>query len=351
MTPAAIAKYRLANQHLTDPAFTSPQQIVSWLGAMQAQEYAMAKWAVGLRVPGTTNAAVEQALNDGAILRTHLLRPTWHFVAPADIRWMLQLTAPRVHAVNAFMYRKTELDNTIFKKCCNLFAKLLKDNNYLSRTALKAELERIKISTDTVRLSCIMMYAELEGLICSGPRQGKQFTYALLEERVPPAAKMTRDEAIAALALRYFTSRGPASLQDYVWWSGLTVKDAKEGIAVLPSQFVKEVVDDQEYIFAPRNSIPRKLATLLLPDYDEYGISYKDRSALFTTEDKDRRSKSDNPVFSHLIVIDGTVGGTWKPEVKGKRIDVTTTFFSSPGPEQRKAVMKSVDEYIAFMAH
>ena len=351
MTPAAIAKYRLANQHLTDPGFASPLQIVSGLGAMQAQEYAMAKWAVGLRVPGASNATVEQALNDGAILRTHLLRPTWHFVAPADIRWMLELTAPRVHAVNAFMYRKTELDSNVFKKCCNLFAKLLKDNNYLSRTALKAELERIKITTDTVRLSCIMMYAELEGLLCSGPRQGKQHTYALLEERVPSAAKLTREEANAALALRYFASRGPATLQDYVWWSGLTVKDAKEGIAALPSAFVREMIDKQEYIFAPHSPTPRKLATFLLPDYDEYSISYKDRTALFTAEDNERRSKGDNPFFNHLIVVDGIIGGSWKPLVKGKQVAVTTTFFAPLNDRQHQAVMTSVRDYIAFMGH
>jgi hypothetical protein len=215
MTISEIVKSRLINQQIAETKFRNPKEIVAWMAAMQAQEYAMAKWAIGLRLPGLKNADIENAFNEGSILRTHLMRPTWHFVTPEDIRWMLMLTAPRVNAANAYSYRKFELDIEILKRCNDTIIKALQGGKQLTRATLKAALEQERIFADGLRLSYIMMHAELDGIICSGVRQGKQFTYALLDERVPPAKVLERDEALAELTLRYFTSRGPATVKDF----------------------------------------------------------------------------------------------------------------------------------------
>src|SRR5688572_6074407 len=168
-----IIRLRLANQQIADTKFKTPEEIIIWFGAMQAQVFPMAKWALGLRLKGVVEATIDDAFNAGKILRTHLLRPTWHFVAPQDIRWMLALTAPRVHAANKYYYKKFELDNVIFKRANAVFVKMLRDGRTLTRTALNKGLSDSKIKAEGSRLSYIFMQAELVAIICSGPREGK----------------------------------------------------------------------------------------------------------------------------------------------------------------------------------
>jgi len=347
MTTHDIVLQRLLQQQLTAQRFRKPEALVHYMGAIQAQEYAQAKWAMGLRLPGLTDTDAEAAFNAGRILRTHVLRPTWHFVAPQNIRWMLQLTAPRVHAFNAFMYRKQELDTPLFLRCCKLIESAVRDRQYKTRSEISKLLAAEGIVSDTIRLSCIIMYAELEGLICSGPRAGKQFTYALLEERVAPVAALSKEEALAALSLCYFTARGPATVQDFAWWSGLTLKEARAGVSSLPDSFVHSSQDGQTYIHKPLSKAAKSRlepVTFLMPDYDEYGISYKDRSALFPMAQQ--RGKAS--VYDHMIVVDGVAGGTWKLLRKGSRISVETKLFASVTKVQRVAVAAAVDAYLAF---
>src|SRR5216684_6032669 len=251
MTNLDIAHQRLHNQLISQPTNDAPGDVVQWLGAVQAQDYAAAKWAVGLRSAGVTSDAIERAFADGAILRTHLMRPTWHFVSPADIRWILALTAPRVNAVNAYYYRKLALDDAVFMHSNAMLAKALQGGKQLTRPELTSVLQQVGIATDDLqRFTYIMMRAELDGIVCSGARRGKQFTYALLDERAPQARTLDRDEALAELTRRYFTSHGPATLQDFVWWSGLAAIDAKAGIEMVKLQLVHEVVDGQAYWFS-----------------------------------------------------------------------------------------------------
>ena len=201
---------------------------------------------MGQRLVGATEAAIERAMDDGSILRTHVLRPTWHFVAPADIRWMLALTAPRVRAASAGQWRNYELNEADFRRCNSAIAKALRGGNQLTRAGLSAALARAKVDvTSSVRVGHITMRAELDGLICSGGRQGKQFTYALLEERVPASREITRDEALVELAMRYFTTHGPATPKDFAWWSGLTIADAKAALAMIGGDLEHETVDGQ----------------------------------------------------------------------------------------------------------
>lgn len=346
MTTDDIIRQRLLNLHIAHTPHSHPHELVGALLAMQAQEYAMAKWAIGLRLPGSTDAAVEKAFNEGQILRTHLMRPTWHFVAPADIRWLLRLTAPHVHRFNAYMYRKMELDETLFRRCNHIIAKELEGGKFLTRTALNEALSRETIPADGIRLSCIMMCAELEGIICSGPRQGKQFTYALLDERVPDVPKpFYREEALAELATRYFATRGPAILADFTWWSGLSSKDAKAAIGALSAQFVRQTVDGEEYVYIPNDTAleTHHQTTFLFPDFEEYGISYKKRDLYFPP---DRPTLSP---YDHMVTLDGKMAGTWKRIKKGKTEEVEATPFAPLNKKQQTTWDNAVKKYNNFI--
>src|SRR5438105_4854056 len=270
-----IAHRRLHNQHITRRTLETPQALVEWLGAVQAQDFAAAKWALGLRLQGVKDDDIEQAFTDGAILRTHVMRPTWHFVSPADIRWLLALTAPRVHAASAYYTRKLELDDAVFSGTHAVLANALQGGKQLTRDELASALQQAGIATEgEQRVTYIIMRAELDGIICSGARRGKQFTYALLAERAPQARSLDRDEALAELTTRYFTSHGPATIQDFVWWSGLTVADARAGLAMVTSHLLHETIGGQTYWFPVSRLAEQDLSqtAYLLPNYDEYTV-------------------------------------------------------------------------------
>lgn len=334
MKPSELPLQRLYNQQIARPAFTRPEDIVQWLTAMQSQEFAKAKWAIALRGQNLTEKAIDTAFNEGKILRTHLMRPTWHFVHPADIRWMLQLTAPRVHQANAYYYRQQGLDKKIMDRCNKVIIKTLA-GQHLTRTALKAALEKAKINAEGLRLGYIMMYAELEGVICSGPRIGKQFTYALLEERAPAVKPLTRQEALAKFTDRYFSSRGPATLKDLAYWSGLTMKEVQEGAGTLSAAFIKE----NDLIFKPAAIPAGKLqTTFLMPDYDEYGMSYKDRRALLPA--------TGVPAYDRYIISDGKICGEWR-KVDGQELE-TELYFPLPKTKMAE-VEKAIHRYLSFI--
>jgi len=346
-----IIRYRLHNQLLSQTKYTQPSRVVEWLGAVQAQDYAGAKWGLGQRVKRTTNEAIDQDFNEGRILRTHLLRPTWHFVTPADIRWMLALTAPRVHAANAYMYRKLELDKAVLKKSNAALEKALRGGKQLTRSELASAFRKAGINADGLRLGYFLMVAELEGLICSGARKGKQFTYALLEERVPPVKPLKRDEALAELTWRYFATRGPATLQDFTWWSGLTMTDARHGIELVKSQFVSEAVKDQVYWFENLDSPAREKSPTahLLPNYDEYFIGFKDRSAIGEVA-KRAGIKSDDPSFlAHIVILDGQVIGGWRRIITEKAVIIELNLIINLTNAEERAVAVAADRYGDFL--
>lgn len=353
MTLKNISRYRLMQQQLVGSSFVTPVEVVHWLVAMQAQEYAQAKWAIGLRGVGLTDARVEQAFNEGAILRTHVLRPTWHFVTPQDIRWLQDLSAARVQAFNAYYYRRFELDNPVFKKANKVLEQVLRGGNYLTRPQLSEALGKARIKAQGERMASILMNAELEKLICSGPRKGKQFTYALLDERAPATGKIPKDEALRKLTLQYFTSRGPATVQDFAWWSWLTVKDIRKGIGMLGKELVRLVVDEQEYFMAEGATLPPKTkeATFLMPDYDEYGIAYKDRRALAFPGSGPLMEQPGVSAWSHWIIVDGVIRGTWAQVVK-KDVSVVELKLLTPlNKRQQEAVSKASRKYTDFVSN
>ncbi len=346
-----LAHRRLHNQHITQRTIETPQALVEWLGAVQAQDFAAAKWALGLRLPGVTDDDIEQAFTDGTILRTHVMRPTWHFVSPADIRWLLALTAPRVLAASAYYNRKLELDDAVFRSTNAVLTNALQGGKQLTRDELASALQQAGIVTEgEQRVTYIIMRAELDGIICSGARRGKQFTYALLAERAPHARMLARDEALAELTMRYFMSHGPAVIQDFVWWSGLTAADAKAGLAMVTSHLQQETINGQTYWFSPSTPPVQDLSqtAYLLPNYDEYTVGYTDRSAIFDalhTNKLDQRSG----LLTNTMVLDGQVVGTWKRTLKKNAVVIEANPFTPLSNTETRAFAASANRFGAFL--
>ena len=349
MKTSELLRLRLHHQRITDPA-RQPAQVVRHLVAMQAQEYAMAKWAIGLRLAGAVrDADIERAFNAGKILRTHVLRPTWHFVTPQDIRWLLALTAPRVHVANAFMYRKLEIRAAELSRSTSILVRALEGGEFLTRSALQMILAKSGVNASGDKLSYLIMQAELEGLICSGPREGRQFTYALLESRVPPARAMSRDSALAELSRRYFASRGPATAHDFANWSGLTLADAHHGIESLGAGFARETIAGKTHVFRPTRATTRGAgSTFLMPDYDEYGISYKDRSALLPHSAGGPESRGKTLAYNRMIVAGGKIVGSWRRTSAGKAVTVETDFAVPLAGRHLRSVARATRRFQDF---
>jgi len=321
MTLKKISKYRLINQQIEESKFETAREIVAWMGAMQAQDFPMSKWAIGIRISNSTEKLIETAYNNGEIIRTHLMRPTWHMVSPDDIYWMLDLTAPKIKSSMKSRNNQLELTKEVFKKSNQLIEISLQKNKYLNRVELSSEFEKANIKTDNNRLSHLLMEAELDQIICSGPIINNKLTYSLLQERVPTKKPLTKDESLAELAKRYFISQGPATLKDFVWWSGLSAAEARQGLNLVQSSFLSETFDSEKYWFT--NSISgynfNSNSVQLLPAFDEFLIGYRDRSASIG-QIHNIKAISNNGIFRPILVIKGKVVGIWKRNIKKDRL-------------------------------
>jgi hypothetical protein len=346
-----IADWRLRNQRIAGAGFKRPGEVVAWMGAVQAQDYLGALWALGLRMETATEETIEQAIAERTVVRTWPMRGTLHFVAPADIRWMLALLARRVLAGRPARYRQLELDQAVFDRARDVLTPALQGDRQLTRDALYEILEAAGIATAGQRGLHILQRLALDGLLCFAARQGKQQTLALLEEWVPAARMLARDEALAALAERYFTSHGPATLQDFTWWSGLTVADAKAGIELAGPRLEREAIDGLSYWFGAASpgpaASPSRPAVYLLPPFDEYTVAYKDRSAVL---DPARGGfVSTNGIFYPAIVLDGQVVGTWKRELKKGSVVITLSPFDPLKKKERQAAALAAEQYGNFL--
>jgi hypothetical protein len=346
-----IPRYRLHNQFLAQTDITEPAEVVKRLGAVQSQDYAGAKWALAQRLKDApTDAAIEKAFNEGKILRTHVMRPTWHFVAPTDIRWMLDLTAPRVKIAMAHMDRQLGLDKSILKKSNTTLRKALQGNGQLTRSELAPILKKAGVPVDGYHLGQLMGHAELDQVVCSGGRKGKQFTYALLEERALQAKTLEREAALVKLTKRYFKSHGPATLQDFVWWSGLTTRDARKGMEAVKSEFEQETIAGQIYWFsAPTLTESSSSFAYLLPNYDEYTVGYRDRSAIFDRSHIDKLSAFRESILTQVMVINGKVSGTWKRTLKKNEVIIEFASFTALTKEENQAVVAAAQQYGKFL--
>jgi hypothetical protein len=348
LTLSEIARFRLINQQLVDSKLQSPVEMVEWFCAVQGQEYAQTKWALGLRLPHLKDRDIEKDINDGKIVRTHLLRPTWHLVSAENIRWLLTLSAPRVHAANDSMYRKTELDGKIYKHCIDVLVKTLRGGKQLTRDEINKVFAANKIAAHSHRLSYIMMYAELEQIICSGSRRGNQFTYALLDERVKPVKTITKDEALSRLAASYFKSRGPSTVHDFSTWSGLTLTECKRGLDMIKDRLETISAGDINYYAALGGVIDKGAARNihLLPIYDEYIMGYKDRTAILTY----RQSLGNESPYMNdcTIIYNGQIIGTWRRTVKSNKIELDYDFFTELTGAQKNKFNDAIHRFSQF---
>lgn len=341
---AQIAAQRLDNQRITRPVADDPEDVVAWLGAVQAQEYLSAKWALALRMSnGVTAGSIERSVNNGRILRTHVMRPTWHFVSASDIHWMLDLTAPRVHQALAYACRYYELDSATRARATKVFERAFSaEERDLTRAELGAHLSHAGVTAKGVRLALLTVHAELEQVICSGPQRGKQSTYALLARRVPSARRLSRDEALGLLTERYVRSHGPATIRDFVWWSGLTTTDAKRGLEISGAKH--EVIDGYTYwsLDRARARIGRRAAVHLLPTYDEYLVAYRDLDAV-------PRATGTRGTLQQAIIAGGQVAGTWKAVRNGEAIAVNVTTQRRLTAVERRALAATAARYGRFL--
>ena len=353
-TEIDLPHLRLLNTGLIGSPFQSPEEVVAHLGAVQAQDFAAAKWSVGLRMQKATDTIVERAFNEGKFLRTHVMRPTWHFVMPEDIRWMQELTSSRVKKILIPYDRKLGITEELVTKSQELIVEALKGKNFLTRANLAAYLKNNGVSAHGQILAHLLYYSELNAIICSGPKQGKQLTYGLLEEIAPKAKKLNKEEALAKLALRYFTSHGPAQIGDFAWWSGLPVKDVNEGLDLVESKLSHATLNGKTYWF-PQNrqylpngqAIPDKQA-FLLSVYDEYSIAYKDRSDISEKRDIEKMLSMGNALTA-VIILDGKVAGTWKRVLLKDTVEIKLNPFKKFNTTEQKSVREAAKRYGDFL--
>lgn len=350
LTTSTIARQRLFNQQITSPRFTTPAQLVRWMGAVQAQDYRGSLWAVGLRLPAAGEADVEKAVADRTIVRTWPMRGTLHYVPAPDVRWMLRLLTPRVIARSAGRYRELGLDETAFRRSRKVLTGALKGGRQLTRSEAYETLQKGGVSPEGQRGIHIIGHLAQQGVLCLGPRRGRQPTFVMLEYWLPASKDMARDEALATLAVRYFASHGPATVQDFAWWSGLRVKEAQAATEDAGSALTSETRDGRR-MFRAATPIPaarsRGPVAVLLPTWDEYLVAYKDRDAAVDHPAAlEARLKT---VGSALIVIDGRVRGSWKRAVARSSVQLRLAFWNPVTGAEQRAAQKAAARYARFL--
>lgn len=350
MTYQEISHYRLVSQKLYKTSPISPQEIVKHLGAMQAQDYSMAKWAIGSRCD-STEAVIEEAINSAEIIRTHILRPTWHFVSADDIYWMLDVSAPQVKRFTASAAKKYGYDAKKLDQTNSKIEKLLSGNNHLMRDEIMDELDIKKTSSADFLSAAIMMNAELDGLVCNGRMKGKQITYALLEERVTkPKSKLTKEEGLAKLALKYFVSHGPASVLDFSWWSGFSPTICQNAINAIKLRLNSIEIGGQIYWFGTDSSDENNFreSVHFLPAFDEILIAYKTREVSILQEHQSK-TFTNNGIFKPIILENSKVIGMWKRTIKKDHTKIETQFFNETENHKKVVLFEGIKAFENYL--
>lgn len=345
MKESDILGRRLINQLLVKSDIKTPKEVVAWLGAVQAQDYNMSKWAIGARLPGVSDRDIEDSINKGDIIRTHILRPTWHLVSSDDIYWMLNLTAPTIRRAISTYCKHLELTHDVLLKARKIIEKELCRGSHLTRQEMMDKFTQGGIMSDNYRTGHIMFWAEVEGIVCNGVVKDKKQTYCLLEERVPRKDIPDKEESLNRLARKYFTSHGPATLQDFVWWSGLTMTDAKLAMEFIKDDFEQYVIGDNTYWINEESSYSKIKPQLvhLLPAFDEFFVSYKDRKHILD-EKYTKKVIVSNGVFKPMIISRGKVIGIWNRVVKRSGIFSEPVLFE----DQDKKTLALLDKQVAL---
>lgn len=347
-----IVDRRLRAQHLVGKPFASAVEAVRRLGAVQSQDYIGAKWALGQRSAGATDSELDRLFDAGSILRTHVLRPTWHFVLPEDIGWLVKLTGPRVSSGLAGRYRQLEIDERVITRAKAAFARALEGGRHLTRSELGEVLRTARVSPEGQRLPHLILAAELDSLVVSGPRHAKQHTYALFEERVPKGRDLRGMDAVAELTRRYFRSHGPAMLADFVWWSGLRMADARAAIELEGPNLGHQVIDGNDYWFDAAAGPVRDASNLanLLPNFDEFIVAYRHRADVMHPDREFRPELfAFGSILANVVLIGGRVHGAWRRLVSARGIRVEVRPLGRLEPAAMAAVESAVQRFSRFL--
>lgn len=344
-----IGRQRLVRQGVVAADFATPVEVVSHLGALQGQDYAGVKWSIGARMAKATEAEIEGAFERGEVLRTWPMRGTLHVVAPADIRWMLDLLAPRIYQRIAGRCRDLQLDSETFAKSERVMVRALEERAVLTRDELGQALRDAGIDPEGQRMAYMLMRAGMEKTLCFGPRRGKEFTYVLLDRFSPATGKpIERDEALRELTLRYFRSRGPATAADFAWWTGLGLTEIKVGLKELGGELVETHVDGQAY-WGPRDEVAEGRGVFAIPGFDEFFLGYQNRDAVLDPDFAGRVVPGGNGVFNPIIVADGQVVGTWRRTLKKGRVEIAPAPFAPLSKREQAGFEKAIRRYADFL--
>jgi hypothetical protein len=342
-----VVRRRLRAQRLTGARFANAEEAVGSLLAVQAQDYGPATWSVGMRTQAATDDVMERAFAAGSILRTHVLRPTWHFVLPADLRWLLTATAPRIKARDAGRCRQLGLAVETFATSGRLLAKALRGGQALTRDEAAGVLERGGVDVAGQRLPYLLMHAELDALICSGPRSGAQHTYMLLEERAPDAADLPRDEALARLAGRYFSGHGPATAKDLAAWASLTVAEVRRAVEAASGELVREDLDGTVYWSGAETARPGASPSApevrLIHTYDEFILGFSESRRLMTLSGAGLPER-----WTPLVLLNGREAGSWRRTL-GRGVFVEVALRRPFDAAQRRALEAEVARFARFL--
>ncbi len=347
----AIVRRRLAAQSIAPAVHARPADVVAHLGAVQAQDYLGALWAVGLRMKQATEADVERALAEREIVRTWPLRGTLHFVAAADARWMTDLLAPKQAKAATTRQLQFGIDGAVIMRARRVVEKHLEGGRRLTRPQLYAVLDRAKISTRMGRGLQLVWRLAHDGLICFGPREGKQQTFVLLHEWVPDTRALPRDEALGELAARYFTGHGPAALGDFAWWSGLTRTEARRAIEIAGARVVAETIAGEPSWSgrdAPALAPAAATRLHLLPPFDEFLVGYADRSAAVAAEHS-LFVNAGGGILNAAIVADDRVIGTWKRTLTRREVALAPASFEPLSRAHDKGIAAAFERYARFL--
>lgn len=345
-----IAYRRMRNQCIAWVKGRTSREVIQRLGALQAQDYTQALWAIGLRMHDANAAEIEQAIADKQIVLTWAVRGTLHFVPAEDVNWMLKLLTPRILAKDKRRLEQLELDTKVIAQCENIIYGALKEQKRMNRPALMGLLEGAGFNTKNQRGYHLLWYLAQTGLICMGPMEEKQQTFVLLEDWVHKNNKLSVEESLKELAKRYFSGHGPATPHDFALWSGLTITEARRGIEMAQETLYMESFEGLEYWMGKNiaTDIDEQSTVCLLPGYDEYLLGYKDRSAVLKAEQAPLMVPGKNGVFAPMIIVDGQIAGTWKRTIKKDGIDIAIRSFAELG-FRKELVIEETRRYCKFI--
>ena len=344
-----VARARLRAQRLVGRPLDAPADVVRWMGAVQSQERAISRWSVAQRMADPDPDTVDRALAEGSIVRTHVLRPTWHYVAADDLRWMVELTAPRVHQLNKHYYGEVGIDEALVRRSRRALEGALRDGGALTRAELAERLRRARVGADVRQLGYLLMRAELDLLICGGPPRGKHHSYALVDARAPHARALPRDQALAELATRYFQSHGPATLKDFTWWSSLTMADARR--AVEAARLERVTVRERDYWSAgePPPARPRAPSAHLIQGYDESVVAYRDSRDVYGGPTSLASFTAGPRGFLHSALVGERMAGLWRASASTRRLGIEMRLVTKLSARERKALGAAAERYGRFV--